>query len=1618
MQKGLVFGLEDCDLCNDSQACNYSASAVTDLFCENASCAGCTNPPATNYNPQAQIEDGSCYYGSPNLMFTEFCYGASQNLPANHPQHFLEIYNPEFYDVDISNWVLQYGMSTTFPAGTVIGAQEYLVVTTPNQSTYTPAYNRVLLNANDQLSSLDSLALRNNAGVLVDYIRWTWNATDWPTTAFNVFASVCLSDPTLDNSNGSNWCHSAEFYGSPGAANTCRVLGCNNPIACNYQPESNYDNGSCIFCTCGYECGCMNNEALNYNPEALWYGEPCDFVNYDILINEVKGGNSANNFVELYNNDDETVDISGYRLRDANCCNYGYDFYFPEGTSIEPGEYIVVHGATTQYDNQGYQSFTWTGTGDMTNGSINAKLYEQHGEMIDSVATGSVNGNSWPYTVTGSRELRNPNANNALGANWCVFNAGTPGAQNSCYAAVITGCQDPNGYNYEPAATIAGVCDYPDGGGFCSTATQAVCNHLYEGDFNQSSSGNDPVNAGFTFCGFEANRSADWYRFDALDDAQAHIDLCFPETELPVVIQVFIGECGELYCYANSNSSVCDTAGVAGLDFYVHEGESYFIRLSAGPGYDYGDYRMNLTCDPMEVGCIDQTACNYDPQATGFVGCEYLSCRACMDATALNFDDAATIDDGSCYYTIPRVVINELNKNSTYQFIELYNMESYNVNMTGWKMNNGSVLTFPADAIIPAYGYVVVGGLPTSTPQESVPNSFVDVFPLPSNYAISTNNYFSLYDANQNKVDSVYVLSGFPWNSSNQSRSAELINPALDNNYNSNWQATANPNQYLANTSGFQNTRFDPMGLTCQDSTACNYDPFIESEPFNCDYGCFWPDQTLDNDASNAPVILNDGSTLRLYRSEMVSGNSMPQTQCTTGFHDAWFELNTRNYDTVMVVLNFINNMPAMGCDIYRRVNTSLLPVTCLTFTASTVLNFHEYMDFGPDEEFVFSLYVLANSCTTCPYAGIDIDANFFSRSCTDPLACNYNPAAIVDDGSCEYGSCYGCADEEACNYNPAATFDNGTCCYNRCVTVTMTPSEVVEDMQWQLLSSDSAVVAEGGFIEEQLLCLSDSCYTVVLADTASNGWNGGAFSMRDEVAFLAQDSTVVDSLDVTFQICLNVIPPVMGCMDSTACNYNADAEEDDGSCATACGGCTIDWAMNFDPQATFNDGTCLFPPGEGSICSSPIQLFCGGPSFIFSSEEVPNDNFDAGLTGLDCIQMTAYTGWGQYWFIYTDTVSKRVTVTIDQAVNTCLGFSRYVHVFRGTCGDFTCEPYDYSHPYTFDALAGETYYIRATIDPGLSSCIYSGEIHINCFQILEGCTDEIACNYNSNAVIDNGSCDFSCLYGCMSALACNYDPNAIYDDGSCYFNCVYGCLDSTACNFLPEANTDDGSCIFLSVCAPGCMDVIACNYDAAATYENGTCNFDCLFGCMELGACNYNYQAIYNTFNCDYSCFSMGCTDPVACNYNSFSQTDDGSCLYADCISGCTQPDACNYDTLATTEDFSCVFGCTPGCTNVLACNYNSLADYDDSSCTIPGCQLANALNFDPNAGCEGVCYFECIADLDGNGSMDMSDFLMILDVFGCMQECEPYDLDNDTVVGAADLQLFLASYGILCGE
>ena len=52
-----------------------------------------------------------------------------------------------------------------------------------------------------------------------------------------------------------------------------------------------------------------------------------------------------------------------------------------------------------------------------------------------------------------------------------------------------------------------------------------------------------------------------------------------------------------------------------------------------------------------------------------------------------------------------------------------------------------------------------------------------------------------------------------------------------------------------------------------------------------------------------------------------------------------------------------------------------------------------------------------------------------------------------------------------------------------------------------------------------------------------------------------------------------------------------------------------------------------------------------------------------------------------------------------------------------------------------------------------------------------EGCTYTEACNYDADAVVDNGTCDFTTCAGCTDADALNYDSSATVDDGSCVYD-------------------------------------------------------------------------------------------------------------------------------------------------------------------------------------------------------------------------------------------------------
>ena len=153
-----------------------------------------------------------------------------------------------------------------------------------------------------------------------------------------------------------------------------------------------------------------------------------------------------------------------------------------------------------------------------------------------------------------------------------------------------------------------------------------------------------------------------------------------------------------------------------------------------------------------------------------------------------------------------------------------------------------------------------------------------------------------------------------------------------------------------------------------------------------------------------------------------------------------------------------------------------------------------------------------------------------------------------------------------------------------------------------------------------------------------------------------------------------------------------------------------------------------------------------------------------------------------------------------------------------------------------------------------------------NSFAIVGGSSDLIL----SDVLITVDSSNI--VLGCTNSEANNYNSSANTDDGSCQ-DVITGCTDPTAFNYNSSANTDDGSC---QTVITGCTDPTAFNYNSSANTDDGSC------------------QAVIT-----------GCTDPTAFNYNSSANTDDGSCQ--DVITGCTDPTAFNYNSSANTDDASC---------------------------------------------------------------------------------------------------------------
>ena len=148
--------------------------------------------------------------------------------------------------------------------------------------------------------------------------------------------------------------------------------------------------------------------------------------------------------------------------------------------------------------------------------------------------------------------------------------------------------------------------------------------------------------------------------------------------------------------------------------------------------------------------------------------------------------------------------------------------------------------------------------------------------------------------------------------------------------------------------------------------------------------------------------------------------------------------------------------------------------------------------------------------------------------------------------------------------------------------------------------------------------------------------------------------------------------------------------------------------------------------------------------------------------------------------------------------------------------------------------------------------------------------------------------------------LSATFEGAGTFSSGG--FGPVEGCTDATACNYEPEAMEDDGFCEYLS-CA-GCTDTSACNYDETATIEDGSCTYpneplDCDGNCLN----DSDGDGVCDELEID------GCIDFLACNYNEEATDDDGTCDFCSCAESAVPYPLLIESAPATTQAGSTVY-------------------------------------------------------------------------------------------------------------
>lgn len=279
---------------------------------------------------------------APKVVFSEVYY---DTIGTDGEEEWIELYNDSAVVMDISGWTITdnngLGGTLTIPSGTTMSPGTYLTIAVDSAG-FNALYGfdaDIYVSIPGLNNSGDALILKDDTGAEVDAVGWeggasggvpaSWGSTSDPSAPTG--STIVRTDPQVDTDTYEDW-----------------------SVAPNNGDPQTQPSGS---------TGVVFSE--------VFYDTP--------------GDENVEEWIELYNNAETTVDLSGWQITDNN--GTGYTYTFPAGTTVQPGTYLTVARNSGGFNAlYGYEADVYGSLPYLNNSGETIILYDSGSNEVDAVA--------------------------------------------------------------------------------------------------------------------------------------------------------------------------------------------------------------------------------------------------------------------------------------------------------------------------------------------------------------------------------------------------------------------------------------------------------------------------------------------------------------------------------------------------------------------------------------------------------------------------------------------------------------------------------------------------------------------------------------------------------------------------------------------------------------------------------------------------------------------------------------------------------------------------------------------------------------------------------------------------------------------------------------------------------------------------------------------------------------------------------------------------------------------------------------------------------------------------------------------------------------------------------